>query len=90
MDTTDANELFNEMQTLTGLTGLFSIIVQILSIFFVWILIKEMKWEAIFRFPRSVKARMFQVVLAISIGHLFAQFILQYWDYSSMLKSFAE
>ncbi|MBH5320582.1 DUF1146 domain-containing protein [Paenibacillus sp. GSMTC-2017] len=78
------------MQTLTGLTGLFSIIVQLISIFLVWILLKEVKWEAIFRFPRSLKARMFQVLLAVAIGHLLAQFVLQYWDYSTMLRSFVE
>ncbi len=74
----------------TGIAGLFAIVVNLLSIILVWVLLQDVKWDRIFRFPRGTKARMFQVVAAVILGHLFAQFILQYWDYTTMLKSFAE
>lgn len=87
---TDYVDLFSEVRTTTGMTGLFSIVVVILSIIFVWMLLQEVKWETFFRFPRSVKARLFQLLLAVVLGHLFAQFILQYWGYTVMLKSLVE
>jgi len=85
-----SEDLMNQMFTMTGLTGLFSITVEVLSIIFVWILLREVKWEAFLRSPLSPKARMLQVLVAVGLGHLFAQFILQYWGYTGMLKSFVE
>ncbi|OMF37160.1 hypothetical protein BK133_06000 [Paenibacillus sp. FSL H8-0548] len=84
------NELYNNFQTYTGMTGLFSIVIVILSIIFVWFLLGEVKWETFFHFPRSPKARMLQVVVAIIAGHLLARFILEYWGYTVLLKSFVE
>lgn len=83
-------DLYKDVQTYTGMTGLFSIIIVILSIIFVWFVIQEVKWDTFFRFPRSPKARMFQVVVAIIMGHLLAKFILEYWGYTVLLKSFVE
>lgn len=80
----------SEIWNATGMTGLFSIVVELLSIFFVWMLLQEVKWETFFQYPRRPKARMLQVVLAVGIGHLFAGFILQYWGYSVMLRGFVE
>lgn len=85
-----SDDLMEEMFTMTGLTGLFSITVEILSILLVWMLLREVKWDKIVRFPQSAKARMLQLLLAVCIGHMFAQFILQYWNYTLMLKSFVE
>ncbi|WP_240647639.1 DUF1146 family protein [Paenibacillus nanensis] len=84
------NDPMDQMLTMTGLTGVFSITVEILSILLVWMLMREVKWETFFRFPQSPKARMLQLLLAVALGHLFAQFILQYWNYTTMLKSFIE
>ncbi|MNZ88077.1 hypothetical protein D3C78_1069590 [compost metagenome] len=83
-------DFYNNVQMYTGMTGLFSIIIVILSIIFVWVVLQEVKWETFFRFPRSPKARMFQVICAIIIGHLLAKFILEYWGYTVLLKSFVE
>lgn len=88
METND--DLMEQMVMTTGFTGVFSITVEILSILLVWMLMREVKWETFFRSPQSPKARTLQLLLAVGLGHLFAQFILQYWDYTVMLKSFAE
>lgn len=84
------NDLYNDIQTSAGVTGLFSIVIVLLSIIFVWMLLQEVKWDTFFRFPRSPKARLFQVLMAIILGNLFAKFILEYWGYTVMLKSFVE
>lgn len=84
------NELYNDLQTYTGMTGLFSIVIVILSIIFVWVVLQEVKWDIFFRFPRSPKARLFQVIVAVIMGNLLAKFILEYWGYTVLLKSFVE
>lgn len=73
-----------------GFEGIFSIAIIILSIIFVWILLGEVSWEKLLKNYRSAKARMLQVVIAIVIGYLFGNFILQYWGYSTMLQQFVE
>lgn len=73
-----------------GVAGLFAIVVTLLCIILVWVLLQDVKWDRLFRFPRGAKSRMFQVIVAVIIGHLLAQFFLQYWDYTVMLKSLVE
>ncbi|MHA7967114.1 DUF1146 family protein [Paenibacillus sp. CAU 1782] len=75
---------------LEGVSGLFAITVELLAIVLSWVLIKEVKWEAIFRHPRNARARMCQVLIAIVFGHAIAQFFLQYMDYTAMLRNFVE
>ncbi len=87
---TEYMELYNEARMSAGWTGLFSVVLVLLSIIFVWMLLQEVKWETFFKFPRSAKAKLFQVVIAVVLGNLFAQFILQYWDYTVMLKGLVE
>lgn len=73
-----------------GFVGLFSIIVVLLSVLFIWILLSEVKWEAFLKNPHSPKARMLQIIIAIVLGYLFAGFILQYFGFSTMLQDFVE
>lgn len=74
----------------TGVEGLFSITLIVLSIIFVWILLSEVRWDKMLKKHTSIKSRMLQVVIAIVIGYLLGSFILQYWGYSTMLQQFIE
>lgn len=85
-----SHELMDNLFAMTGLTGLFSITVEIVSILLLWLLLGEVKWDKLVRYPHNTRARMLRLLLAVCFGHVFAQFILQYWEYTSMLKSFAE
>lgn len=84
------NDLYSDLQTYTGMTGLLSIVIVILCIIFVWFVLQEVKWETFFKFPNSPKARIFQVISAIIMGNLLAKFLLEYWGYTVLLKSFVE
>ncbi|MFX3634085.1 MAG: DUF1146 family protein [Candidatus Pristimantibacillus sp.] len=85
-----SEQMLNEIQTTAAMAGLFPIIVTLLSIILVWFIMQEIKWEIFFKFPRSAKSRMFQVVISVVIGHSFASFIIDYWNWSTMLKYFVE
>ncbi|SFF24198.1 conserved hypothetical integral membrane protein [Paenibacillus catalpae] len=84
------DQMVNDAQNVAGTTALFSIVVNLFSIVFVWYILQEIKLDVFFKFPRSPKARMFQVVLAIVIGHGFASFILDYWNWTKYLQYFVE
>lgn len=84
------NNTVNELQAATAMTGLFAIVVTLFSILLAWTLLQEIKWDGIFRNPRSRKARMLQVLAAIIAGHWFAEFVLDYWNWSMILRGLVE
>jgi uncharacterized integral membrane protein (TIGR02327 family) len=73
-----------------GTNGLIFIVITLLSIYLAWTLVQQIKFESILKHPGSPQAKIFQVVLSIIIGHEFAQFLLDYFNWSQMLKSFVE
>ncbi|WP_246070752.1 DUF1146 family protein [Paenibacillus kobensis] len=70
--------------------GLLSIVVVLLSIILAWMALQELKLESFLKHPRGPKARMLLVVLAVVIGHSFASFILDYFEWTRMLRAFVE
>jgi len=73
-----------------AVNGLLSIVVVLFSIILAWTGLQELKLEAFLRHPRGPKARMLLVVLAVVIGHTFASFILDYFQWTKMLRGFVE
>lgn len=80
----------NQIAQTAGQQALLSIIVELLSIVAAWVVLQEVKLEALFRRPRSIHVRILQVMLAIVIGHLLADFLLSYWSWSGMLRGLVE
>ncbi|ALS26052.1 DUF1146 domain-containing protein [Paenibacillus cisolokensis] len=80
----------DRIHTLTGMTGLLSIVVVLFSIVLAWTVLQELKLDVFMRRPKGPKARILQVMLAIVLGHAFASFILDYWHWSNMLRGFVE
>lgn len=73
-----------------GFNGLLSIAVTLLSIYLAWVVLQELKLEPFLKRPKSPQAKMLQVMLAIVLGHGFARFILDYLNWSQMLRYLVE
>lgn len=73
-----------------GFQGLFSIVVVILSILFVWMLLAEVAWDKLLKNQNSPKSRMLQIVIAVVLGYQLSSFLLQYLGFSTMLQDFVE
>jgi len=73
-----------------GAQGIFSIIVVILCILFVWMLLSVVAWDKILKNVNHPKSRMLQIVIAIVLGYQLSNFFLQYWGFSTMLQDFVE
>jgi uncharacterized integral membrane protein (TIGR02327 family) len=71
---------------LAGWNGLFSIFVTLGCMVVAWIVLQEINFDRILRNPRSPKARVLQLLIAIGLGHLTARFILDYWAWVGTLK----
>lgn len=73
-----------------GVQGIFSIVVVVLCILFVWMLLSIVAWDKILKNVNHPKARMLQIVIAIVLGYQLGSFFLQYWGFSTMLQDFVE
>jgi uncharacterized integral membrane protein (TIGR02327 family) len=71
---------------LAGWNGLFSIFVTLGCVVVAWIVLQEVNIDKIVRNPRSPRARLLQLLIAIVLGHLAAQFVLDYWSWVGTLK----
>ncbi|AZN38560.1 DUF1146 family protein [Paenibacillus albus] len=82
--------MMDQLAANAGIHAMISILVELFSIALAWIVIQELKLDAILKRPRSTQARVLQIMLAIVIGHAFAGFILDYWGWSGQLKGIVE
>lgn len=73
-----------------GVQGIFSIVVVILCILFVWMLLSAVAWDKLLKNANHPKSRMLQIVIAIVLGYQLSNFFLQYWGFSTMLQDFVE
>jgi len=71
---------------LAGWNGLFSIFVTLGCVVVAWIVLQEINFDKILRQPRSPRARVLQLLLAVGLGHLVARFVLDYWSWVGTLK----
>jgi uncharacterized integral membrane protein (TIGR02327 family) len=71
---------------LAGWNGLFSIFVTLGCVFVAWIALQELNFDKFVRHPRSTRARVLQLLIAIALGHLVAAFVLDYWLWVGTLK----
>jgi uncharacterized membrane protein YwzB len=66
--------------------GLFSIFVTLGCITFAWVLLQEVRFDKILRHPLSPRARFLQLFIAVVLGQLAADFVLNYWHWAGSVK----
>ncbi|WP_256759176.1 DUF1146 domain-containing protein [Cohnella sp. WQ 127256] len=71
---------------MAGWNGVFSIFVTLGCVVVAWIVIQEINFDKILRQPRGPRARVLQLLLAVGLGQLVAQFVLDYWTWVGTLK----
>ncbi|QHW32562.1 DUF1146 domain-containing protein [Paenibacillus rhizovicinus] len=80
----------DQVASSAGMHALMSIVIELFSIALAWIVIQEIKWDAIMKRPRGPQVRLVQIVLSIVLGHGFASFVLAYWNWSGLLRGIVE
>lgn len=68
--------------------GIFSIFVTLGCITLAWVLLREVRFDRIVRHPQSPRARLLQMITAVALGHLTAQFVLSYWHWAGSVRWF--
>ncbi|MET1248670.1 MULTISPECIES: DUF1146 family protein [Sporolactobacillus] len=69
----------------SGLQAMISILIHLSFLALTWWALQSLKFEAVFRYPKSLQARIFYVLLAIAISYPVAKFFLDYVVWSLML-----
>ena len=69
-----------------GWNGLFSIFVTLGCVTIAWFVLHEVNFDKFVRHPRSPRARLLQLLVAIALGYIAARFILDYWTWAGNVK----
>lgn len=69
-----------------GMTSLVSIAVALVCIGLSWWALQQFRFDLFVKQPKSAPAKMLQVLLSVALGYEIARFILDYFNWSRMLK----
>ncbi|TGA99772.1 DUF1146 domain-containing protein [Sporolactobacillus shoreae] len=73
------------MMTNVGVQALISIFVHLLVLVLTWWALQSLKFDLLFRHPKTLQARILYILLAVAISYPVAQFFLDYVNWSLML-----
>jgi uncharacterized integral membrane protein (TIGR02327 family) len=77
-----------EMERSMATTGLLSIAVVLVCISVSWWALQQFRFDLFVKSPGSAQAKLLQVLASIAIGYGTANFILDYFNWSLLLRGF--
>ncbi|WP_055106098.1 DUF1146 family protein [Paenibacillus ihumii] len=69
-----------------GMNGLTAILVSLACIVLSWWALQNLKLDLIIRHPKGPQGKLLQLLLAIVLGRFVAAFVLEYLEYTQMLR----
>lgn len=69
-----------------AVSGLTNIVTVLVCILVAWWTLQQVRFDLAVRNPRSGQAKLLQLLVSIALGYLVARFLLDYLDWSSVLK----
>jgi len=69
-----------------AITGLFSIVVVLVSIACAWICLQQIRFDLFLKDPKSGSAKLLQIFLSIALGYQVAKFLLDYFNWAVLLR----
>ncbi|WP_159885383.1 DUF1146 family protein [Paenibacillus puerhi] len=76
-------EYVDQVNASLGMKGVLNIVLVLVFIGFSWWALQELKWESLFRRPRSPQAKLLQILISIALGYQVARFIIDYLAWST-------
>ncbi|TYP75684.1 DUF1146 family protein [Paenibacillus methanolicus] len=80
----------NDFAARAGMQGLIYIIIDLICITAAWFVVQEIRLDVFMKRARSVHTKTLQIMLAVILGHQFARFVLDYWQWSNLLPGLVE
>lgn len=69
-----------------AVTGIFNILITIFCIWAAWWVLQNFRFDVFMRNPKGAQAKLLLIMLSIIIGHLVSSFIIDYLQWSLLLK----
>lgn len=69
-----------------GQDALLNIIVSLMVLVIVWWAVQAFKLDLFVKNPKGVQAKLLQVIITIAIAYMVSSFLLNYLNWSTMLK----
>lgn len=70
----------------TGSQAIAYMVVLLASILLTWWALQAFRFDIFLREPRSFKARVFQLIIAVVIGYNLARFLLEYAHFTTLIR----
>lgn len=77
--------MFDGMSFTVGLSALLNMTLTLAMIIIAWWSLQVFKFDLFIRNVHSTQAKLFHVLLAVALGYLVADFLIQYMDWTRML-----
>ncbi|AOZ93210.1 DUF1146 family protein [Paenibacillus crassostreae] len=74
------------ISNVVSVDGLVSIVISLICIWLSWWALQNLKLDLLIRNPQGAQGKLLQVLLSIVLGRFVAGFILDYLNWSQMLK----
>ncbi|MEX2416372.1 MAG: DUF1146 family protein [Paenibacillaceae bacterium] len=69
-----------------GVTGLFNILITVICIWIAWWALQSFRFDIFMRNPKGPQAKVLLIMVSIVLGYLVASFIIEYLEWSLLLK----
>ncbi|MDF2669355.1 MAG: hypothetical protein K0R67_1661 [Paenibacillus sp.] len=79
-------EVMESVQNSLALSGLAYITVVLISIFVSWWSLQQFRFDLFLKQPKSAPAKVLQILLSVVLGHGVARFIIDYFNWSQLLR----
>lgn len=70
----------------TGIQGIAYLIIILAAILLTWWAMQAFRFDIFLREPRSFRARMLQLIIAVVIGYNLAKFLMDYMHFASLMR----
>lgn len=79
-------DVAEQVKNSLAMSGLVNITIVLIAIFLSWWSLQQFRFDLFLKSPKSVPAKMLQVLLSIVLGYEVARFVIDYFNWSQLLQ----
>lgn len=76
-------DYLDQMNASIGMKGMLNIVLVLVFIGVSWWALQELKLDSLFKRPRSMQAKLLQILLSVALGYQVARFVIDYLAWST-------
>lgn len=80
------SDMIDSSLRMAGLSGIFGILLTLVCIWLSWRALGALRLDPFLKDPKSGQARLLLVLVSVALGHLIADFVLDYLSWSTQIR----